>query len=310
MYPIRFEPIYQTYVWGGNRIATHFHRKINAPIIAESWEVSDREDGMSICINGSEKGKTLHELVLQMKEDLLGKGRKEDRFPLLLKIIDAKENLSIQVHPDTVSAPKLNGEPKTEMWVALDDSTVYAGMEKGVDEKAFRNAIEKKKGETLLTKLELKKGESTLIPGGRVHAICSGSLIYEIQQNSNTTYRLYDWGRGRELHLEKGMQAIRWGEQNATKIEPRHLSSDLHHQLVLLIYSDFFVVERIDIFKQFHLAPIPKSFQIFYCLEGEALLGVDGNEEEIKPGMTFLVPAACKTIDVNGKCQLLRIRAP
>lgn len=310
MYPIRFEPIYQTYIWGGNRIASVFDRKIDEPKIAESWELSDRDDGMSVCINGPYKGKTLHELVGEMKEDLLGIGRKMERFPILNKIIDAKKNLSIQVHPDMNSGPQLKGEPKSEMWVALDESTVYGGIEKGVNEQQFREAIKSETAEKLLTKLELKAGESIFLPGGRVHAICAGSLVYEIQQNSNTTYRLYDWGRGRELHLEKGMKAIRWGNQAASKVGPRNLSSDLHHQLVSLVSCEFFVVERIDIFNSFHLAPIPKSFQIFFCQKGTAELSVDGNSETIKPGMTYLVPAACKTIDIEGKCQLLRIRLP
>lgn len=310
MYPIRFEPIYKTYLWGGNRIATLFNRKISEPKVAESWEISDRDDGMSICINGPSKGKTLNELVHEMKDSLLGVGRTLERFPILTKIIDAKENLSIQVHPDMISGPKLNGEPKSEMWVALDDSTVYGGIEKGINEKTFRDAIKDETAEKLLTKVELKKGESIFLPGGRVHSICSGSLIYEIQQNSNTTYRLYDWGRGRELHLEKGMQAIRWDNQVANTVSPRNLSSDLYHQLRLLVFCEFFVVERIDIFNSFHIAPIPKSFQMFFCLQGEPEFSVDGNVEKIKPGVTILAPAACKTIDIKGKCQLLRIRLP
>ena len=112
MYPIRFEPIYQTYVWGGDRIAKKFHRKIDLPKVAESWEVSDRSDGMSVVMNGPLKGKTLHELVLEMGEDLLGAGQTGTRFPILAKIIDAKENLSIQVHPDETTAVKLKAEPK------------------------------------------------------------------------------------------------------------------------------------------------------------------------------------------------------
>ena len=265
---------------------------------------------MSVCVNGPLKGKTLHELVLEMKEELLGLGRTLERFPILTKIIDAKDNLSIQVHPDMISGPKLNGEPKAEMWVALDDSTVYRGIEKGVNEKALRDAFKDEIAEKLLTKLELKKGQSIFLPGGCVHAICAGSLIYEIQQNSNTTYRLYDWGRGRELHLEKGMQAIRWDNQVASVVGSRNLSSDLHHQLMLLVFCEFFVVERIDIFNSFHIAPIPKSFQMFSCFQGEAEFGVDGNVEKVKPGVTILVPSACKTIDIEGKCQLLRIRLP
>lgn len=310
MYPIRFEPIYQTYVWGGNRIASVFKRKIDLPKVAESWELSDREDGMSRVMNGPLKGKTLHQLVLEMKEDLLGTGQEFDRFPLLLKIIDAKENLSIQVHPDQVAAPKLKGEPKAEMWVGLSDSTVLAGMKEGIDEKKFKLAIEEKRGEECLEKLELKKGDVVNVPGGRVHAICGGSLVYEVQQNSNTTYRLYDWGRPRELHLKEGFQAIRWDDKPAGKESPRHLSSDLHHQIIVLLSTPYFFVERIDVFDKLHVAQIPKTFQVFFCMEGSGQIEVDGNQEPFQPGMTYLVPAAAKTIDFSGKVEALRIRLP
>ncbi len=311
MYPIRFEPVYQDYVWGGSRIAGLYRRNVPKPRIAESWEVSDREEGMSVVQNGPLKGKTLHQLVLEMGEQLLGAGQKFDRFPLLLKIIDAKENLSIQVHPDDVTAPSLKGEAKTEMWVTLQDGSVYAGFKKGVDEKQWMEAVQSNKAEQLLEKIDLKRGEAVYIPGGRVHAICAGCMLYEIQQNSNTTYRLYDWGRtGRELHLKEGKAAIRWEDHSQPKIPPHHVSSDLHHQLVTLVSSPYFVVDRIDVFDQQHVAHIPKTFQIFFCMEGEGKISVDSNEEPFQPGMTYLVPASCNSIELIGKCQTLRIRLP
>jgi mannose-6-phosphate isomerase len=311
MYPIRFEPIYQDYVWGGNRISETFNRDTMKKHVAESWEMSDREDAMSVVMNGSLKGKTIHQLVMEMGEDLLGMGQKWDRFPLLLKIIDAKENLSIQVHPDELTAPGLGGEPKTETWVILEEGSVYAGLKKDVTEKELRKAIKENRAEELIEKLDLKRGDVVYIPAGRVHAICGGCLIYEVQQNSNTTYRLYDWGRtGRELHLKEGLASIHWNDQGHAKIAPKHLSSDFSHQLVTLIASPYFIVERIDIFNKHHLGPIPKSFQIFFCLQGKGSIIVDSYREPFEPGMTYLVPASCKSIDFEGKCQTLRIRLP
>ncbi len=311
MYPIQFKPIYQDYVWGGDRIARLYHRKVDLKRVAESWEIADRKEGMSVVANGPLKGKTLHELVTEMGPDLLGVGREFAQFPILVKIIDAKENLSIQVHPDDMSAEKLNGEGKSEMWVALEPSTVLAGLSKEVTESQFRKAIETKGVESLIEKHELKKGEVVYVPGGRVHAICAESLLIEVQQNSNTTYRLYDWGRkGRELHLKEGFSAIHWQDLGHAKIPPHHLSSDFHHQIVTLGSSPFFHIERIDVFDRQHLAPIPKTFQIFFCIKGSGRISVDGNQEPFEPGMTYLVPAACKSIDFEGKCEMLRIRLP
>jgi mannose-6-phosphate isomerase len=311
MYPIRFEPIYQDYVWGGDRIARKYQREVKKSRVAESWELSDREDGMSVAMNGAYKGKTLHQLMVELGEELVGHGQKFDRFPLLLKIIDAKENLSIQVHPDEQTAPSLNGEAKTEMWFILEEGSVYAGLKKDVTEKQFLDAIKKNKAEEFLDKLELKKGEAVYIPGGRVHSISAGTILYEVQQNSNTTYRLYDWGRtGRALHLKEGIAAIHWMDKGHAKVEAHRLESDLHHQIITLVSSPFFIVERIDVFDRQHIATIPKTFQVFFCIEGEGTITCDSYKEPFKPGMTYLIPAAAHGIEIEGKCQSLRVRLP
>lgn len=310
MYPIRFKPIYQTYVWGGDRIKDRFDRDTDLPRIAESWEISDRDDAMSVVENGPWEGKTLHQLVVELGEDLLGVGQKYARFPILTKIIDAKENLSIQVHPDETIAPKLKGEAKDEMWVMLEEGSVLAGFKEGVQEEELKKAIEKNFTEELLEKIHLKKGEAVNIPGGRIHAICAGSLLYEVQQNSNTTYRLFDWGRNRELHIKEGLTAIRWDDKSPSKVTPRPLSSDFHHQLVTFVLSPFFIAERINIFDSFHVGRIAKSFQIFFCLSGEGEITVEGHTEPFRPGMTYLIPAAAKGIEFKGRCEALRVRLP
>ncbi len=317
MYPIRFEPIYKDYIWGGDRILTKYQRTEKAPErAAESWEISDREEGMSKVANGPHKGKTLHALMKEMGEELMGKERKFEKFPLLLKIIDAKENLSIQVHPNELSAEFLKGEPKTEMWVALEPSVVFAGLKKGIGEPQMTEAMRMKKVEELLEKLELLPGEAAFIPGGRVHAICAGSLLYEIQQNSNTTYRLYDWGRlgadgkARPLHIKEGMEAISWGDRKEAKAEPRRLESDLHHQLIALVSCPFFVVLKADVFDKWSVSRTPRSFQVFFCMGGSGKLTVDGNMEPLEPGMTYLIPAASSAIQIEGRCQVLWIRLP
>lgn len=311
IYPIRFEPIYKNYVWGGDKIAQAFNRKVSSPIIAESWEVSDRLESMSIVKNGPLKGQSLNDLVITMKEDLLGEGQNFDRFPLLLKIIDAKENLSIQVHPDEQTALKLNGEPKTEAWFFLNDGTILAGLKQGVTREGLEKAIKSKKVDELIEKIDLRRGDVAFIPGGRVHAICEGSFLFEVQQNSNTTYRLYDWHRlDRELHLKEGFDAIHWEDLGHIKQEPQHISSDLHHQFITLVSSPFFILDRIDIFDKHHIGRIEKSFQLFFCIEGSGVISVNDHEEPFEPGMTYLVPAIAEKIDFKGKCEAIRVRLP
>lgn len=311
LYPIRFEPIYQDYVWGGSRIAKKYDRPIGKKKIAESWELSDRKDGMSVVVNGPLKGQTLNQLVQEHGEALLGVGQQFDTFPLLLKIIDAKENLSIQVHPDEQGAAELKGEPKTEMWYLLEEGTVYAGFKNGVTKDTLKKALKNDEVEDLLEKHDLRRGEAVFIPAGRVHSICGGSLLFEVQQNSDTTYRLYDWGRNkRPLHVEEAMTVMSWNEEPQSKVTPHHLESDLHHQIISLVRSPFFVVERMDVFKHLHVAAIPKTFQIFFCIEGEGTLTAQGHTESFKPGMTFLIPASCTGIEIDGKCEMLRVRLP
>jgi mannose-6-phosphate isomerase len=307
MYPIRFEPAYQSYVWGGDRIPKLFHRSLPPGRYAESWEVSDRDEGMCLVANGEWKGQTLRELCKKWKEKLVGKGKSWESFPLLIKIIDAKENLSVQVHPDNEAAAKWSGSPKSELWIALQKSDVYAGLKMGTTREQFGEAIEKRRAEYLLEKVPLQTGEAILIPGGRVHAISAGALLLEIQQNSNTTYRLYDWGRvGRELHLKEGLDSIHWGKQEAETVKPAFAQTDGHHRLESLVSCPQFIVERLEIADRWQLKSHAKTFQILFCIHGEALI----ENEPLRPGMTYLIPAAAQPMAIDGHCQLIAIRLP
>jgi mannose-6-phosphate isomerase len=309
MYPIKFKPIYQDHLWGGDRIHRLYKREGKLPRIAESWEIADRAEGMSVVANGEYAGKTLNQLVKQMGEDLLGVGRTFDRFPIILKIIDTKENLKLQVHPDEMSAEKLNAEANTEIWIALEPCSVYAGLRKEVTEAQFRSAIESNKAEDLVEKFDLKKGEAIYVPGGRVHGICDGGFLLEVQQNSNSVYPLYKGGKT-GLQLKEGFSVIHWQDQGHAKFPPHHLSSDFHHQIVILGSCYYFIIDRIDVFDKQHFGPIPKTFQIFFCLKGTGHISVDGHKEPFEPGMTYLVPARCKSIDFDGKFEMLRVRLP
>ena len=219
---IRFEPIYQTRVWGGRRLAERFGRLLPDPEspYGESWEISAREEADSRVAGGSLDGRTLSELWSDrgLRSLVFGEEAPEaDRFPLLCKILDARDTLSIQVHPPAAVAAELGGEPKTEVWYIADaepGANLYVGVCEGVNEARLREALETGGAESCVHAVSVAKGEHLFIPSGRLHAIGAGLLIYEIQQNSDTTYRVYDWnrpgidGKPRDLHIEESLRCI------------------------------------------------------------------------------------------------------
>ncbi|MEM1442617.1 MAG: type I phosphomannose isomerase catalytic subunit, partial [Verrucomicrobiota bacterium] len=200
---LRFSPIYQTRVWGGRVLESRFGRDLprDGKPYGESWEVSAREEADSEVEGGPLAGKTLRELWKDapLKSQIFGtKAPDGDRFPLLCKILDARDKLSIQVHPPSSVADELGGEPKTEVWYiayAEPGAELYVGVEPGVDENSFRSSLEEGTAETAVHAIPVVTGQHIFIPSGRLHAIGAGLLIYEIQQNSDTTYRVYDWNR-------------------------------------------------------------------------------------------------------------------
>lgn len=296
MYPILLDPAYQHYVWGGSRIPERFHRNLQPGRYAESWEVSDRTEGMSQIASGIWKGMTLHELLLIEGDKIVGAGQCRSKFPLLIKIIDAKENLSIQVHPNERTAPLLDGEPKTEMWIALEESWVYAGLKEGITSQEFEQAIRETRAEETLRKVKLNRGDAILIPGGTVHAICAGALLLEVQQNSNTTYRLYDWGRaGRTLHLKEGFLSIEWNQEAPQKVIPQH------HQLQ--INTQYFSVETLQVSLSLCLKKTLSTCQILFCVSGQGEI----DKIPFHSGQTFLIPADLNSIHIQGSSDWIRI---
>jgi len=218
-HPLTFTPLCMERVWGGHRITGELQRGPATPtFIGESWELVDREDAQSVVAQGPYAGRTLHELWKNHRQEVFGPSAPDvPRFPLLLKILDARETLSVQVHPPAAIASQLGGEPKTEMWYLLDatpEAAVYAGFKRHVDRTAFEGALAKGAVEPLLHKIPVKPGDAIFIPSGRCHAIGGGCLIVEIQQNSDTTYRVFDWnrvgldGKPRALHVPQSLASI------------------------------------------------------------------------------------------------------
>lgn len=293
---IRFEPIYQTRVWGGRGLNTRFGRvlpDLDQPV-GESWEISAREEADSLVKGGALDGRTLTQLWADpdLRLPIFGENApRGDRFPLLFKILDARDKLSIQVHPPAELATGMGGEPKAEVWYiahAEPGAMLYAGVRHGVDEESFREAIEAGRAERCVHAIPVETGQHLFIPSGRLHAIGAGLLIFEIQQNSDTTYRVYDWnrpgidGKPRQLHVEESLECI-----DFTDIEP-----DMDEaEGALLIECDHFRVEKHQLTAGESVIGITRGrFAVVIVITG--LIGKGGTT--FKPGDFFLVPAGAE----------------
>jgi len=229
--PLIFEPLFMERVWGGRRMETLLGKRLPPSVrIGEAWELVDREEAQSVVHDGPLRGWMLHELWTQKRAEIFGSGLADTpRFPLLCKVLDAQERLSVQVHPPAAVAGGLGGEPKTEMWYLLDallDSDLYAGLKGGVDRAAFERALHEGHVAEKIHSFPIKAGDAMFIPSGRVHAIGAGNLIVEVQQNSDTTYRVFDWnrlgldGKPRQLHIAESMASINFDDVEPATVKP------------------------------------------------------------------------------------------
>lgn len=220
---IRLAPLYQERVWGGRALESALGRVLpgNAPI-GEAWEIVDRPEAQSVVRGGRHAGKTLRQLIETRAAELMGPGWEPKKpFPILVKWLDCRERLSLQVHPPAAIAPQLKGEPKTETWYIADTQPgagLLVGLKKGVTRDAFEQALKDNALEPLVHRFPVAEGDSILVRSGQIHAIDAGNLILEIQQNSDTTYRVYDWGRvgldskPRQLHVKESLASIKWDD--------------------------------------------------------------------------------------------------
>ena len=321
-YPLTFRPVYKDYIWGGDRIIRHFHRAEPPGIYAESWEVSTRPEGMSIVSHGPLAGQSLADLIAAHGSAILGTRIPNDRFPLLVKLIDSRQRLSVQVHPDDVSAATYGGEAKTEAWHVLaadPDAKVYAGLKPGVDRAAFEAVARDARVESLLGTTPVAPGDTIFIPGGCVHALDAGLLILEVQQNSNTTYRLYDWGRlghdgrPRETHVAQALRVIRWKDEDSPKTEPKPLPAEPPNRRALLVESPYFRLEQLALAGPHLEAGDGGSFQVFFVAAGAPRFAWPEGTECFPAGTSVFVPAALREIRIEPGADgttLLRITVP
>jgi len=221
---LRFSPLYQRRVWGGRAFESCLGRDLaGTGLVGESWEMVDRPEAQSVVVGGDCAGMDLNTLWSRHRPAIFGGGCPESaRFPLLLKLLDARENLSVQVHPSALESARGLGEPKTEWWYVLDarpGAAVFAGFRRGVTRSLVERALETGEFEALLQRIPVRRGDSVFVPGGRIHAIGGGCLIAEVQQNSDTTYRVFDWNRKgadgaqRELHIEQSLACLNFEDQ-------------------------------------------------------------------------------------------------
>jgi mannose-6-phosphate isomerase len=309
LYPLQFQPVYKDYIWGGNKIAARYNRKLPQGIYAESWEIADRPEGMSVVINGPLAGKDLFSLMKLYGEQLTGRaetaaGRPCEEFPLLIKIIDARDKLSVQVHPDETGARQTGGDPKTEMWYVLDaekGAAVYVGLKAGVTREIFKRGLETGKAGELLQEIPVARGDVVYLPGGRIHAIGPGCMMLEVMQSSNTTFRLFDWnrvgrdGQPRALQISKAIKVIRWDDQAVTKIaaaeRPLKLEKEGYSHVELLS-TPFFRLEKLILSRTVPCATSGRTFHALFVEEGVLELKADNDTLRLESGMTVLVPAA------------------
>jgi mannose-6-phosphate isomerase len=306
---LMFEPLFQERIWGGRRLADLYGKKLPPRIaIGESWEIVDRPEAQSVVRSGPLRGKTLHELWMQDRESIFGNVPNATRFPLLVKILDAREKLSLQVHPPEKVAVKLGGEPKTEFWyvaAADPDAELFVGLREAMTRDQFEEALHAGTVAQSVHKIRVKAGDALFLPAGRLHAIGEGNFLVEIQQNSDTTYRVSDWnrvddrGRSRQLHLAQALQCIDFNDVAPQLIERRG---------EVLVNHKLFEIQKWNLHAPREIAPRGR-FAIVCCLTG--LLRSAG--VDLWPGEVFLIPAQLQDRQLKplqAGTSLLRVTIP
>ena len=307
--PVVFEPIFKERIWGGRNLAASLGKKLPAnKRIGESWEIVDRPEAQSIVREGPLAGRSLHDLWVNFREELFGGVPDAPRFPLLIKLLDAQEKLSLQVHPPQEIAESLGGEAKTEFWYVLaaePNAEIFVGLRKSMTRDQFENALNSGTVADCVHPIRTKSGAAMLLPSGRFHAIGAGNLLVEVQQNSDTTYRVFDWnrvddqGEPRQLQVDQALQCIDFNDVAPEPITP---SGEV------LVRNEPFEVQKWSLDSQRALAP-PGQFAVVLCLNG----ALQCAGLEFAPGDFFLVPASLpdRSIYPGGEgTSLLRITIP
>jgi mannose-6-phosphate isomerase len=319
LYPLTFRPIFKERVWGGRELE-RLYRKLLPPgvPIGESWELSDRPGDVSVIANGTLAGKDLRWLMENHSADLLGEARPQGgRFPLLIKILDAQEKLSLQVHPPPAKAAELGGEPKTEMWYvaeAAPGAELYVGLKRGVTRAEFEQRIMTGAVAECFHRVSVRPGDCMFLPSGRVHALGAGLVIFEIQQNSDTTYRVFDWnrlgldGKPRELHVPQSLASIDFNDYEPSLVQPA-LLQDGKRKVRSLVRDPLFTAEAQEANAGTSVPLRPNKMQIIALLAGGIQVDDGTGTLALAAGQFCLVPASLAqvTLRVETATTFLRV---
>lgn len=318
MYPLKFNPILKSLIWGGDRIAPFKQIETDQKNIGESWEVSQVKGEVSVISNGELAGQSLSDVIHNYKADLLGKkvyAKFGEDFPLLIKFIDAKDNLSIQVHPDDELAKiRHDSFGKTEMWYVMDatpDAKILCGFTEVITPEQYVQKVNDNTIMDVIKSHDAKAGQIFYLPAGRIHAIGAGSFVAEIQQTSNITYRIYDFdrrdaqGNPRELHTELAKDALDY------TVLDNYLSDyeTKVNEVNQVVESPYFTTNVLNLTDAIHINNLSKdSFVIYICMGGSAtIVDLNGVKTTIHQGETVLVPAILADVEIipNGSCNLM-----
>ncbi len=314
MYILKLNPVFKNYLWGGTKLRDEYGFKSNLDKLAEGWMLSCHKDGENTVLNGEYEGKTLTEIIKSNPESLGENGNKFEYFPILIKLIDAKNDLSVQVHPDNEYAMRVENEyGKTECWYILDcdeDAELIYGFNRTISSDEFKERIADNTFLETVNKVKVKKGDLFFIEAGTLHAIGKGILLAEIQQNSNTTYRVYDYGRlgadgkPRELHVEKAIDVTNCTPPTRSTNPEGELVSGNGYNSQLLTKCDLFNVEKVSVTDSYTSNADEKSFVSVLVTDGKGKI----DEIEINKGDSLFIPANYGEFTITGNAELIITR--
>lgn len=312
------KPCYKDYLWGGSELKRNYNKTDAPPVCAESWELSSNKDGCCVVAEGEYEGRSIAELAGIDHDGILGRGVIGDAVPIIVKLIDAHSNLSIQIHPSTYNAiAELGESAKAEMWYIVDcipNSRIYYGFSRQTDREEFiERALDGTVSE-ILNSVTVAKGDVFQILPGTIHAIGAGIVLAEIQQNSNTTFRVYDYmrrdsnGKTRPLHIKRAADVADFKPIIPEQCRVNNKVSTEDFVLSEMFSCGFFTAYKIDVYRKIILECNGETFKHLLCIDGEGVIERNGAEYSVSKGSSYFIPAKAGKFSVRGKCRVLLTR--